>query len=117
MFDKYLAAMNATRDRAALAAAVTDDIVIERHAGGDPGPLAQVYTGLAEVADWFARTPPRCVFALLGAPARGPDDTWRVGYSIAVDDFYNTGVWIARFAADGRVTHLWHQPHALKTDG
>ncbi|MGN6105264.1 MAG: hypothetical protein ACTHU0_09190 [Kofleriaceae bacterium] len=117
-FERWLAAVHAPADRDALAAAVTDDVVLERHAPGtrdQPGAVVQTLRGPGELAHWFEHTPPGVAFSLVGEPraVAGAPAAAAVEYALAVDDFRNGGIWIARRAPDGRLAWLAHQPFAL----
>lgn len=119
-FQRFAEALNRARDPAAVRAAVTDDVQIDRHAPGArtaPGqlaaPVVESFTGLAEVERWFVRTPPIARFGLAGAP--WPDgDTWAIEYTIVAGEFHNGGIWLARLAGDGRIAFLSHRPFALR---
>ena len=115
-FQRFVDALNHSRDEAVLRAAVTDDIRIERHRPGDRGtaPVAETFTGIAEVARWLARTPLVVVFSLAGAARPDIDGAWAVEYAITAGEFHNGGVWIARLADDGRLAVLSHHPFALR---
>ena len=117
-FDAWIAALNRPRDRALLAAAVTDDVRVERH---DPiardaavPPPVEIFDGVERVAGWLARLLRATTFTRAGA-ARADGDAWTVEYSLHVPelDFTNGGVWVARLAADGRLAFLSHRPFAL----
>ena len=126
MFERWLAALSAPHDAALLAAAVADDVRVDRHAPatstapGEPlAPIAETFATAVELAAWFRRTPAVCTFALVGEPAPHPetaDDAWAIDYSITAGEFFNTGLWIARPTADDRVATLAHRPHALSPD-
>ena len=112
---RFVDALNRPRDAAALTAAVTDDVRIDRHAPGDAAPVAESFTGLAEGARWVARTPAVATFSLAGPAAPGGDDhTCTVAYAIDAGEFHNGGVWRARLADDGRIAFLSHHPFALR---
>ena len=115
-FARLVDALNAPRDEALQAAAFAADIDIERYQPGPRGEaaLAQRLRGAAEVARWFARTPPISQFRLAGEPAREPDGRWLIEYAISAGDFHNGGVWCARLADDGRIVALAHHPFALR---
>jgi len=122
-FQRLTDALNRPRDPALLRAAVIDEVRIERHAPGQRGaaggaapavePVVESFVGIAEVASWFARTPPIARFALAGAA--WPDgDTWGIEYAIEAGEFRNGGTWLARLADDGRIAFLSHRPFALR---
>ena len=113
---RFVDALNRPRDPAALTAAVTDDIHIDRHRPGErrAAPIAETFTGLAAVAAWFARTPPATQFSLAGAPTAHADGSCTIEYAIAAGEFHNGGIWIARLAGDGRIAFLSHHPFALR---
>jgi len=123
-FQRFADALNRARDPAALRAAVTDDIRIDRHTPGERGaaPILESFAGLAEVERWVARTPPVVQFALAGAawlePAGGDADAdgerWAIEYAYRADAFHHGGIWIARLAGDGRIAVLAHHPFALR---
>jgi hypothetical protein len=115
-FQRFVDALNHSRDEAMLRAAVIDDIRVERHRPGERGtaPVAETLAGIAEVVRWFARTPPVVVFSLAGAARPDTEGTWVVEYAIAAGEFHNGGVWIARLADDGRLAFLSHHPFALR---
>ena len=122
-FQRLVDALNRPRDPALLRAAVTDDVRIDRHAPGDraAAPIAESFTGVAEVARWFARTPPSVRFALAGAAWAEPEpesgETWGIAYELDAGEFHNGGVWLARLAGDGRIAVLSHHPFALRDGG
>lgn len=120
-FERLVAALNQPRDRSRLRAALVDDVELVRHAPGERGvaPVAEVFTGIAAVERWFARTPAAVQFALAGAPSREPashDDAsaWRIEYTYTAAEFHHGGLWVARLACDGRIAHLSHHPFALR---
>jgi len=121
-FQRFVDALNRARDPAALRAAVTEDIRIDRHAPGERGaaPVVESFAGLAEVERWVARTPPVVQFALAGAawpePGDGSDagERWGIEYAYRADGFHHGGIWIARLAGDGRIAALAHHPFALR---
>jgi hypothetical protein len=115
-FQRFVDALNQSRDEALLRAAVTDDIHLERFRPGEPGAtaVAEAFSGVPEVVRWFARTPPVVRFSLAGAPALEPDGAWRVEYALSAGEFHNGGIWVARLAGDGRITRLAHHPFALR---
>ena len=119
-FQRFVDALNQPRDAEALRAAVTDDVRIDRHGPGERGtsPVAETFTGVAEVARWLARMPPAITFAPAGAGWPAGDGTWGIEYEYATHDgeFRNGGIWIARLAADGRIALLSHHPFALRDD-
>lgn len=117
-FQRFVDALNRPRDAAVLSAAVAADVRIDRHGPGERGvaPVAETFTGIAEVARWLARTPPVATFALAGAPWHEAGDTWGVAYAIRAGEFHNGGIWLARLAADGRIAYLSHHPFALRDD-
>lgn len=126
-FQRLADALNRPRDPALLRAAVIDEVRIERHAPGQRGaavgaapavepvvePAVESFVGVAEVAGWFARTPPIARFALAGA-ATLDGDAWVIEYAIEAGEFRNGGTWLARFAGDGRIAFLSHRPFALR---
>lgn len=122
-FQRLMDALNRPRDPALLRAAVTDDVRIDRHAPGDraTAPVAESFTGVAEVERWFARTPPSVRFGLAGAARPEPEPeggaAWAIEYTIDVGEFHNGGVWLARLAGDGRIAILAHHPFALRDAG
>jgi hypothetical protein len=115
-FQRFVDALNQSRDEAMLRAAVTDDVRIDRYRPGEPGAttVAEAFAGFAEVVRWFARTPVVVRFSLAGPPAREADGAWRVEYAIDAGEFHNGGIWLARLAADGRIAILAHHPFALR---
>ena len=115
-FQRLVDALNRSRDDGALRAAVTDEVRIDRHAPGERGaaPVVESLAGIAEVARWFARTPPQVRFSLAGAAWPDTGDAWGVEYAIDAGEFHNGGIWIARRADDGRIAHLAHHPFALR---
>lgn len=114
-FQRLVDALNHSRDPVRLRAAVTDDICIDRHSPGAPGvaPVAESFTGIAEVEVWFARTPPVVRFGLAGEPSLD-DDRWRIEYALDAGEFHNGGFWLARLADDGRIVALSHHPFPLR---
>lgn len=114
-FGRFVDALNHPRDAGVVSAAVTDDVRIERHAPGERGtaPVAETFTGVAEVARWLARTPPVASFSLAGAAAPDAGDSWSIEYAIDAGDFHNGGIWLARLAGDGRIAFLSHHPFAI----
>ena len=119
-FQRFVDALNHPRDAKALRAAVTDDVRIDRHGPGERGtaPVAETFTGIAEVARWLARMPPVIAFAPAGAGWSDGADTWAIEYQYATHDgaFRNGGIWVARLAEDGRIAFLSHHPFALRDD-
>jgi hypothetical protein len=115
-FLRLVDALNHSRDEARLRAAVSDDVRLERHAPGERGtsPAVESFDGIAAVIRWFARTPPVVRFSLTGAPALEADGAWRIAYAIDAGEFHNGGIWLARFASDGRIAFLSHHPFALR---
>jgi hypothetical protein len=116
-FQRFVEALNQPRDAAVLGAAVAAHVHIDRHGPGDRGtaPVAETFTGIAEVARWLARMPPVITFALAGAVWSDGDHTWGTEYTYATHDgaFRNGGIWIARLAGDRRIAFLSHHPFAL----
>jgi hypothetical protein len=114
-FQRLVDALNHARDPARVRAAMTDDIHIDRHSPGARGvaPVAESFTGIAEVERWFARTPPVVRFGLAGEP-RLEDDRWLVEYALDAGEFHNGGFWLARLAGDGRIASLSHHPFPLR---
>jgi hypothetical protein len=114
-FQRFVDALNRPRDDGALRAAVTEDVRIDRHAPGerDATPVVETFTGIAEVARWFARTPAQVSFALAGAAWPDSGAAWGIPYAIHAGEFHNGGIWIARLAHDGRIAYLSHHPFAL----
>jgi hypothetical protein len=114
-FQRFVDALNRSREPAVLGAAVVDDVRIERHAPGARGaePIVETFAGVAEVARWLARTPPVVSFALAGAPWPDDGERWGTEYAIHAGEFHNGGVWLARLAGDGRIAFLSHHPFAL----
>ena len=114
---RFVDALNRPGDGAVLAAAVADEIRIDRHAPGAFGaaPIVESFTGVAEVARWLARTPPETAFSLAGPAAPEAGGGWRVEYAIDAGEFHNGGIWVARLAGDGRIAFLSHHPFALAT--
>jgi hypothetical protein len=117
-FLRFVDALNHSRDEAMLRAAVSDDVRLERHAPGERGASAVVeaFDGTAAVLRWFARTPLVVRFSLAGAPALEADGAWRIEYALCAGEFHNGGVWLARFASDGRIAFLAHHPFALRDE-
>jgi hypothetical protein len=117
-FQRFVHALNHARDPAALGAAVTGEIRIDRYRPGDRGTtqIAEVFAGIDAVTGWFARTPPGVTFSVTGAPWPEPDGAWGVQYAIAAGEFHNRGIWIATLAADGRIAALSHHPFALRDE-
>ena len=117
-FERFVAALNHSRDEAMLRAAVSDDVRIDRYRHGERGTtqIAEAFSGVAEVVRWFARTPLVIRFSLASAPLAEPDGSWRVEYAIDAGEFHNGGVWIARLAGDGRIAFLAHHPFALRDE-
>jgi hypothetical protein len=115
-FQRWVDALNRPRDGAALSAAVVDQIQVERHGPGARGavPVVEVFTGVGEVARWFARTPAEVCFSLAGVAWPDADGACGVEYAIDAGEFHNGGIWIARLAHDGRITWLSHHPFALR---
>ncbi len=115
-FQRFVLALNHSRDDQVLRAAVADDIRIDRHGPGDRGvaPVVESFTGTAEVARWLARTPVVVTFALASAAQPEPGDSWAIEYAIHAGEFHNGGIWVARLAGDGRLAYLSHHPFALR---
>ena len=111
-FQRFVDALNQSRDAAVLSLAVTDDVRIDRHGPGERGaaPIAEAFAGVAEVARWLARTPVVVRFSLAGEPTA--DGT--IEYAIDAGEFHNGGIWLARLAPDGRIAFLSHHPFALR---
>jgi hypothetical protein len=118
-FQRWVDALNQPRDAGALAAALADDVCVDRHAPGECGaaPRIETFTGVAEVARWLARTPAGIAFSLAGAPWPDADGAWGIEYAIDIGAFHNGGRWLARLAGDGRIAALWHHPFALPDRG
>lgn len=95
-----------------------DQIRVERHGPGARGaaPVVEVFTGVAEVARWFARTPPEVCFSLAAAAWPDAEGACGIEYAIDAGEFHNGGIWIARLAGDGRIAWLSHHPFALRED-
>ena len=116
-FAAWIAALVHPRDHAPLRAAVRDDVRIERHGpiarGAEPvAPAAEVFVGVDAAERWLYRLPPDVRWTIVGAPmAEG--EAWRVEYALEVAGFVNGGIWVARFADDGRLAHLSHRPFPL----
>jgi hypothetical protein len=117
-FQRFVDALNCPRDVAVLCAAVADDVRIERHAPGERGaaPVAEIFTGVAEVARWLARTPAVARFSLAAgaAPDAGEAGVWIIEYAMDAGDFHNGGIWCARLSGDGRIGFLSHHPFPLR---
>jgi hypothetical protein len=116
-FARFVVALNRARDPAALRAAVTGDIELQRHAPGGrdaPGPVVEAFAGFAEVERWLRRMPPVITFSLAGAP-QPAGGQWKIEYAYEIQNatFRNGGVWAAALADDGRITWLAHRPFAL----
>ena len=114
-FQRFVIALNRSRDPAALRAAVSDDVAIDRHGPGvrdTPGPVVQSFAGFDAVERWVHLTPPVVVFALAGAPD-ADGDHWKIEYALSAGEFHNGGIWRGRLAGDGRLASLQHQPFAL----
>jgi hypothetical protein len=107
VFDRWIAAINAPRDRSLLDAAVTANVVVERYT--DAGKLAETFEGIDALERWLWRTPPNTVFSTVGDVVAG-----EVEYALDIDDFHNGGRWIATFAGDGRIATLSHRPRPLQ---
>lgn len=124
-FQRLSEALNRPRDPALLRAAVTDDVRIDRHAPGDrAAPVAESFTGIAEVERWFARTPSGVQFGLAGSagldavePGGDGGERWAIEYTITAGEFHNGGIWLARLAGDGRIARLSHHPFPLRDTG
>lgn len=112
-FARWLAALAAPHDQALVVAAVTDGARVERHGamerGAEPGPPAEVIEGVDAVGRWLRMLPPRVTWSVVG-DAVADGDAWRIEYALEVNGFENGGVWIARFADDGRLAYLSHRP-------
>jgi hypothetical protein len=117
-FRCFIEALNRSRDGAALYAAVLEDIRLERHAPGERGvaPLAETFTGIAEVARWLLRMPLAITFALAGAAWADGPERWGIEYAYQAGEFHHGGIWIARLAGDGRIAFLAHHPFALRDE-
>ena len=117
-FQRLVDALNQPRDAERLRDAVADDVRIDRHGPGEraAAPVAERFTGVAEVARWFARTPPIARFALAGPAWPDDDQTWGIEYAIDAGEFHNGGIWCARLAGDGRIAFLSHHPFALREE-
>lgn len=115
-FQRFVEALNRSRDEAALHAAVADDVRIDRHAPGERGtaPIAETFTGVAEVARWVLRMPLVVGFSLAGPAWPDGADRWGVEYAYHAGEFHNGGIWIAGLAGDGRIAFLSHHPFALR---
>lgn len=113
-FQRLVDALNRARDPALLRAAVTDDVRLDRCEPGERGaaPVAESFTGIAEVERWFARTPAGVRFSLAG-PAGADGGSWAIEYAYDADAFHHGGIWVARLATDGRIVALSHHPFAL----
>ncbi len=100
-----------------LAAAVTDDVRVERHAPAPradaaPGAVVEVFEGRAAVAAWLAKSPAGLTFGLEGEVADEAGVLVAL-YWYEVDGFKNGGRWRAS-TRDGRIALLAHQPFALE---
>jgi hypothetical protein len=123
-FQRFVDALNRPSDGDVLTAAVADDVRIDRHGPGERGcpgerataAVAETFLGISDAARWLARLPPVAVFALAGAAWPECEDTWGVEYAIHAGEFHNGGIWLARFAGDGRIAFLSHRPFALRDD-
>lgn len=115
-FQRFADALNHSRDPARLAAAVRDDVRVDRYRAGDraTAALADTFAGAAAVARWFGHTPATSRFRLAGAPRPEPDGAWLVEYAIDDGAFHNGGLWLAQLADDGRIAYLAHHPFALR---
>ena len=115
-FQRFVDALNRSRDAAALGAAVVDDVRIDRHDPGERGvaPVAESFVGIAAVARWIALTPPAVTFALAGPAWPDTGDSWAIEYALHAGEFHHGGIWIARLAGDGRLAFLSHHPFALR---
>lgn len=115
-FASWIAALMHPRDREHLVAAVDDAARIERHGplerGAEPPAPLEVFDGIDAIERWLYRLPPRVTFSLVG-DATADGDGWRVEYALEVDGFANGGIWVARFAGDGRLLLLSHRPFPL----
>ena len=113
----WIAALMRPRDREPLVAAVADDVRIERHGpiahGAEPAaPPAEIFDGVEAAAWWLHRLPRAVTFTIVGAPL-ADGEAWRVEYALEVAGFVGGGIWVARFADDGRLAHLSHRPFPL----
>jgi hypothetical protein len=117
-FQRFVEALNRSRDEAALRAAVTDDIRIDRYAPGERGValVAETFTGVAEVARWLLRMPPVITFALAGAAWSDGTERWGIEYAYHAGEFHHGGLWFAGLAPDGRIAFLSHHPFALRDE-
>jgi hypothetical protein len=114
-FQRFVEALNRSRDEALLRAAVTDDVQVDRYAPGARGvaPVAETFIGIAEVTRWLVRMPPVIMFALTRGAWPDGDGGWVIEYAYHVGEFHNGGLWIARLAEDGRIATLSHHPSSL----
>lgn len=117
VFTRWIDAIHQPGEPAYLAAAVVDDVRVERHApaprgDGSPGELVEVFEGRAAVAAWLARSPAGLTFGLEGEVV---DEAGVVvaRYWYEVDGFTNGGRWRAT-TREGRIARLAHQPFALE---
>lgn len=115
---RWIAAIHQPGEPAHLAAAVVDDVRVERHAPAPradeaPGPVVEVIEGRAAVAAWLARSPAGLTFGLEGVVA-DEAGVLVARYWYEVDGFTNGGRWRA-WTRDDRITRLAHQPFALES--
>lgn len=111
---RWIAALNRFGDPAAVTAAVTDDVVVERFGFYDhAGRLVEVLRGPRVVGRWMAMSPPDTLFDLPAPLALDETPEGLVGvatFRVQLPDFDNRGRWRFRLAPDGRIASLAHHP-------
>jgi len=113
-FARWVDALNRPGDPLAVARALADDAVIERHGfGATRGQLVQTIAGIAAATAWVALLRPALRFSC--DPARaGEAGAFVARYRVTgPDDFVGGGEWAARLAADGKIAWLRHVPDDL----
>lgn len=115
---RWIAALNARGEAAAVALAVHDEARVERcGVGVHAGVVVEEVIGIANIARWMALCPPGTLFETIGAAeaTRDADGTgFEVGYRVSVAGFENGGRWRFRVGPHGKIMWLKHVPAALE---
>jgi hypothetical protein len=113
--ERWIEALHHPGDEQKLRAAVTPEIVVERHAPaprGETGELAATLRGIAAIGAWIRLAPPGGTF-WLATPPRVEGTTLVAEYGYRIESLVNGGIWIASLVA-GRIGVLAHRPYALQ---
>ncbi|MBI5607385.1 MAG: hypothetical protein HY902_00735 [Deltaproteobacteria bacterium] len=116
MLQHWMTALNSRGDPDAVAAAVAEEVLVERYGFHyQRGELVEELRGREQVARWMARTAAVVQFELDSAEPRATGaGTWQVRYIVrAPDDFVGGGVWDLQLDGRGQLSYLRHQPDDL----